>query len=63
MLLAAQNFILRSEDTQNRFLAEVSALSKLFVMAVPSVAAEQIKDHIAFFQAIKSRINKFSPTG
>lgn len=32
-------------------------------MAVPSEPAERIKDHIAFFQAIKSRINKFSPTG
>lgn len=32
-------------------------------MSVPSDAAERIKDHIAFFQAIKSRINKFSPTG
>lgn len=63
ILLGAQNHILKSEDLQNRFLAETMALSKLFAMAVPSEAAEQIKDHIAFFQAIKSRINKFSPTG
>ena len=62
-LLGAQNFILRSEDLQNRFIAETTALSKLFVMAVPSHSALAIKDHVAFFQAIKSRINKFSPTG
>lgn len=62
-LLWAQNFILKSEDLQNRFIAETTALSKLFVMSVPSDAAERIKDHVAFFQAIKSRINKFSPTG
>ncbi len=62
-LLGAQNFILRSEDLQNRFVAEISALSKLFVMAVPSESALAIKDHVAFFQAIKTRINKFSPTG
>lgn len=63
VLLGAQNFILRSEELKNRFLSEVVALSKLFVMAVPSEAANQIKDHIAFFQAIKSRISKFSPWG
>jgi len=63
VILGAQNFILRSEELQNRFIAETTALSKLFVMVVPSEPAERIKGHIAFFQAIKSRINKFSPTG
>jgi len=29
-------------------------------MAIPSFEAEQIKDDVAFFQAIKSRISKFS---
>lgn len=63
ILLGAQNFILKSEDLKNRFLWEIAALSKLFVMAVPNESAERIKDHVAFFQAIKSRINKFTPTG
>jgi type I restriction enzyme R subunit len=63
ILLGAQNFILKSEDLQNRFLSEITALSKLFVMAVPSDAALALKDHIAFFQAIKARISKFTSTG
>ena len=63
ILLWAQNFILSSEDLQNRFLSEITALSKFFVMAVPSDAALSIKDHIAFFQAIKARISKFTSTG
>ena len=63
ILLGAQNWILRSEDLSNRFLSEVSALSKLFAMSVPSEEAEVIKDHVAFFQAIKSRIAKFTPSG
>ncbi len=63
ILLWAQNFILKSEDLQNRFLSEIIALSKLFVMAVPSDAALAIKDYIAFFQAIKARLSKFSSTG
>ncbi len=62
ILLAAQNFILSDEKLKDRFLAEITALSKLYVMAVPSYASETIKDDVAFFQAIKSRINKFTPT-
>ena len=63
LLLAAQNFILQDEKLKNRFLSAVTALSKLYVMAVPSFETEQIKDEMAFFQAIKSRINKFTPSG
>ena len=63
ILLAAQNFILKDEKTKERFIAEVTALSKLYVMAVPSDESETIKDQIAFFQAIKSRINKFMKLG
>ncbi|MDQ6999573.1 MAG: type I restriction endonuclease subunit R, partial [Mariprofundus sp.] len=63
ILLAAQNFILSDEKLKDRFLAEITALSKLYVMAVPSYESETIKDDVAFFQAIKSRINKFTPTG
>jgi len=61
-LLAAQNFILANVELKDRFLAEITALSKLYVMAVPSYESEQIKDDVAFFQAIKSRVNKFTPT-
>lgn len=63
ILLAAQNFILKDEKLKDRFLTAVTALSKLYVMAVPSFETEQIKDEVAFFQAIKSRINKFTPSG
>jgi len=62
-LLAAQNFILADEKLKDRFLAEITALSKLYVMAVPSYESEKIKDDVAFFQAIKSRLNKFLSDG
>jgi type I restriction enzyme R subunit len=32
-------------------------------MSTPSFEADVIKDEVAFFQAVKSRINKFSPSG
>lgn len=63
IILAATNYILRDDKLKNRFLAEITALSQLFAMAVPSFEAEQIRDEVAFFQAIKARINKFIPTG
>lgn len=63
ILMKATNFILEDEKLKDRFLAEISALSKIYVMSVPSFEAEQIRDHIAFFQAVKSRINKFTPSG
>ena len=63
ILLSATNFILKDEKLKDRFLGELTALSKLYVMSVPSFESMQIRDFIAFFQAVKSRINKFAPSG
>ena len=62
ILLGAQNFILASQDLKDRFLKEIMLLSKAFAMSTPSFEADVIKDEVAFFQAVKSRINKFSPS-
>ena len=63
ILLGAQNFILASQELKDRFLKEIMLLSKAFAMSTPSFEADVIKDEVAFFQAVKSRINKFSPSG
>jgi type I restriction enzyme R subunit len=63
ILLSAQNFILKNEELKDRFLSEITSLTKLYVMTVPSPDADKLKDRIAFFQAIKARINKFTPSG
>lgn len=63
ILLEATNCILQHEELKNRFLKEVTALSKLFALVVTSFEAQQIRDNVAFFQAVKSRINKFIPSG
>jgi type I restriction enzyme R subunit len=63
ILLGAQNFILSTEKLKDRFLKEITALSKLFAMSIPSFEADVIKDDVAFFQAVKARINKFTPSG
>jgi len=63
ILLAASNFILWDEDLKTRYIKETTALSKLFAMATPSYEAEQVRDQVAFFQWVKARIHKFTPTG
>ena len=63
IILATQNFILSDEKLKERFLKETSALSKLYAMAIPNLEALELKDEIAFFQAIKSRLMKFTPQG
>ncbi|MBL0703450.1 MAG: type I restriction endonuclease subunit R [Sulfurospirillum sp.] len=63
VLLRATNFILDDEKLKDRFLSELSSLSKLYVMSVPSLEAEHLRDCVAFFQAVKARINKFTQSG
>lgn len=59
IILAAVEHILSLEDGKNRFLREVTALSKAFSIALPHEEAMDAKDEIAFFQAVKARIQKF----
>ena len=42
---------------------EVTALSKAFAIAIPHEQALDAKDEIGFFQAVKSRLQKFDTTG
>ena len=63
VLLGAKNFILADQKLKDRFLKEVTLLSKLFAMSIPSPDAEKLKDGVAFFQAVKARLNKFSSNG
>ncbi|OAD21238.1 type I restriction-modification system endonuclease [Candidatus Thiomargarita nelsonii] len=63
LILAAEDFILGVENGKKRLLDEVAALSKAFAIAIPHEQAMNVKDEVAFFQAIKSRLLKFSSTG
>ncbi len=42
---------------------EVTALSKAFAIAIPHEQAMDVKDEVAFFQAVKARLVKFDATG
>lgn len=61
MLLApAANHILSLEDGKKRYFDEVLALSKAYSLCSALDKAKKYKDEIAFFQAVKSVIQKAS---
>ncbi len=64
LLPAAQNFVLGLEDGKARLIRHVNDLSKAFALSVPHATALQIRDDVAFFQAVKAAVVKTtSPTG
>lgn len=63
LILAAEDHILGLEDGRRRYINEVTALSQAFALAVPHEEAMDVKDEVAFFQAVKARLTKFDATG
>ena len=61
-ILKAEDFILGLDDGKKRFVNEVTALGKAFALAIPQEAAMDVKDEVAFFQAVKARLCKFDQT-
>ena len=62
LLPAAQEHILRQQDGKTRLLETVTALSKAFVLAVPHEKTIEIRDDVAFFQAVRSVLAKPTAT-
>lgn len=60
LILAAENHILGLENGKKRFADQVTALSQSFAIAIPHEQALDIKDEVAFFQAVKARLSKFT---
>lgn len=63
MILGASEHILGLEEGRKRYINEVTALSKAFAIAIPHEEAMDVKDEVAFFQAVKARLVKFTGTG
>ncbi len=63
IILESEEHILGLENGRKRFINEVTALSKVFAIAIPHDQAMDIKDEVSFFQAVKSRLVKFSGPG
>lgn len=63
VLPAAQEHVLAQEDGKTRFVKAVSDLSKAFALAVPHLKALEIRDDVAFFQAVRSVLTKSAGDG
>lgn len=63
IILQAEEHILGLQDGKERFIREVTILSQSFVLSIPHEKAMEIKDDIAFFQAVKARLLKFESPG
>ncbi|HNQ64404.1 MAG TPA: type I restriction endonuclease subunit R [Smithella sp.] len=63
VLPAAQEHVLAQEDGKNRLVKAVGDLSKAFALAVPHLKALEIRDDVAFFQAVKSVLTKSTTNG
>jgi type I restriction enzyme, R subunit len=59
----AMEHILDQRDGKRRYLDAVGKLSKSFALAVPADETIDIRDEVAFFQAVRSAITKISPSG
>jgi type I restriction enzyme R subunit len=58
ILPAAQEHVLSKQDGKNRISKAVTELSRAFALAVPHLKALEIRDDVAFFQAVKAILAK-----
>ncbi|MDV6340700.1 type I restriction endonuclease subunit R [Nitrosomonas sp. Is24] len=63
LILAAEDHIFGLDDGKKRYINEVTALSQAFAIAIPHDQALDVKDEVAFFQAVKARLAKFDSSG
>jgi type I restriction enzyme R subunit len=59
IILKTEEYILGIDNGKDRFINEVTALSKAFSLSIPSNEAMDIKEKVSFFQAVKARLQKF----
>ncbi|MBN2541645.1 type I restriction endonuclease subunit R [bacterium] len=63
LILAAEEHILGLDNGKKRYIDEVTALSRAFAIAIPHEQALDVKEEVAFFQAVKARLIKFETSG
>ena len=59
IILEAEDHIIGLEDGKERYLREVTSLSKVYALAKSEPEAKIITEEVAFFQAVRARLAKF----
>ncbi len=62
LIPAGQEHVLQQENGKQRFVQVVTDLSRVFALCAATDEAVLLRDDIAFFQAIRSQLNKTSGT-
>lgn len=57
-LVDGANYVLGRDDGQRRFMRMVAGLSRAFSLAVPLPETRSVRDHLAYYQALRAAINK-----
>jgi type I restriction enzyme R subunit len=60
IILEAQEHILGLEDGKERYLREVTGLSKALSLVITEDEVDAFKEEVGFFQAVKARLAKFT---
>ncbi len=63
VLPAAQEHVLAQDEGRDRLMQAVNALSKAFALSVPHPKSIEIRDDVAFFQAVRAALAKSSGGG
>jgi type I restriction enzyme R subunit len=59
LILDAEEHILQLENGKERYLREVTSLSKAYALAKSETEAQAIAHEVAFFQAVRARLAKY----
>lgn len=59
MIMEAQEYILSLPEGKKRFVEHMETLMRSYALVAPRPEAMEIKEALAFFQAVKVRLNKF----
>ncbi len=59
IILEAENHILSLDNGKERYIKEVTALSKAYALSKSEPAAADVTEEVAFFQAVQARLSKY----
>jgi type I site-specific restriction-modification system R (restriction) subunit/very-short-patch-repair endonuclease len=63
IILQTEEHVCGLKDGKMRFIREVTLLSQAFALSIPHPKAMEIKEEVAFFQAVRARLVKFEGGG